>query len=221
MFRRSLFLVLAALGLVWAWGAYAHDPTAGVYKLVMLDAYGRPYGHATGFAVNPTTVVTASHVVEGAAAFLVGDGHRGAALVANGRDFLDLGLVRTSEPLHGPFYRLDCRRAPRGEPVRALGYPLDVDLGEYRGHVASNHPPRGDFPGAQALIVLDLPVSPGISGGPVFDVDGDVVGLISAGAAQPVLGDDRIFSLSATGLMVAGDAICLFLDAWGVDYARR
>lgn len=86
----------------------------------------------------------------------------------------DLALIRTSTRLDA--LSLDRREVRAGETVVALGSPLGLDGTTTTGVVSGR---RGQW------IQFSAEVSPGSSGGPVLDADGEVVGVTVAKAVAP------------------------------------
>jgi S1-C subfamily serine protease len=67
-----------------------------------------------------------------------------------------------------------------GDNVYALGYPLRATMGDEikltNGIISANSGFAGDISSYQ----ISVPVQPGNSGGPLFDADGNIVGIINA-----------------------------------------
>ncbi|ELY50099.1 peptidase S1 and S6 chymotrypsin/Hap [Natronolimnohabitans innermongolicus JCM 12255] len=75
-----------------------------------------------------------------------------------------------------------------GAEVLALGNPLGLDASISQGIISGvdrSLPSPGGF-SIPAAIQTDAPVNPGNSGGPLVDLDGDVVGVVFAGAGQTI-----------------------------------
>lgn len=129
-------------------------------------------GLGTGFLVAPGRIVTAAHVVEGAASVAIVQA--GAVLPAAvvGVDVgHDLAMLST-QAMDGHVFTMAPGAPPAGTAVAVVGHPLGEPLTITEGNVS-----RVD----QALwpnLQLDVSVSPGNSGGPVVTVDGSVVGLL-------------------------------------------
>jgi S1-C subfamily serine protease len=132
----------------------------------------------TGFHVNASTLVTASHVVEACARITLEDGTP-LGLIA--RDaLLDLAVLTSPRP--SPVWlRIDPEAAPRlGQTAHALGYPyrglIEGGLTVTNGNVSS----LGDPSNPRRRIMLSAPVQPGNSGGPLLSSAGDVLGVVVA-----------------------------------------
>lgn len=137
----------------------------------------------TGFIVSSDgAIITAAHGVDGCRSLTVAPS--GAPPVEtteiNVDKSVDLALLKTK--LSGPIHPLPLRNdpAPRvGEPVYLLGYPLQRPL--LPGHpsffeavVAGMGGLRGD----PQVFRLSILVLPGMSGAPVLDARGRVIGII-------------------------------------------
>ncbi len=171
------------------WPTYAEvfDRVAPVVVNVSVEGPETRVG--SGFAVSTTEVVTARHLVVDAGAVVVRD-IGGWALPAEvvGTDArTDLALLRVrggglqpavlgaSNPL-----RVGYTVIAIGNPY-GLGHSLAVGVVGHRGRRLSpdaDDGPRVDF------LQLSLPLNPGNSGGPIFDREGRVVGVLSGTHAQ-------------------------------------
>jgi hypothetical protein len=79
-------------------------------------------------------------------------------------------------------FPLSCRIPRVTEPVNVSGYPIDSSLVVVSGSVSSS-----DY-GAHNKLYMDARVLPGMSGGPVLDRDGAIVGIIYGYAKDVPLG---------------------------------
>lgn len=133
-----------------------------------------PDGHGSGFIIGatPTTLFlgTAAHVVK----------HPGLNIggipvsVVRTDSELDLAVVSIPRPA-GPVHVFKVAPAKLLEQVVAIGYAGGFDdVLRMAGQVASVNE-RGGF------IVVNTGVHPGMSGGPILDSAGDVVGVVSHG----------------------------------------
>ena len=128
-----------------------------------------PRGHGSGFAVTPDTIITAAHV----AAFGVDGIELRDGTTCEIQDVIvstryDVAAVRISG-CEVP--TLDIRRAPilEGASVHIAGNPQDLRWSISAGHVMDSD--EGD-------LVVDAVALPGMSGGPVTDDRGRVVGMV-------------------------------------------
>jgi len=136
----------------------------------------------TGFLVAPRLLLTNAHVVQHAREIRVSgfDGRcEGEPVVVD--DNCDLALVRVPEGFGGE--PLAFRTGPGvelGEAAIALGYPLAGLLGSgaqvAHGSVSGLLGPGED----SRVIQITTPIQGGSSGGPVFDLKGRVIGVVTA-----------------------------------------
>lgn len=147
-------------------------------------------GSGTGFAISSNgIIVTNYHVIENAktikirgvnsdfnktykAKVLVSDKNNDLALIQiDDYSFTSLGTI--------PF-ALKTKLANVGESIFALGYPLRAAMGDEikltNGIISSKTGFQGDITSYQ----VSAPVQPGNSGGPLFDNNGNVIGVINA-----------------------------------------
>lgn len=165
--------------------------------LVQARRDGALSGRGSGWVDDPGLIVTAAHVVNEGAGFVVGTGTqvRRASVVA-AAPCEDLAL------LQAPGWQGDARLdladdadVEQGETVLALGYPTGSSPGEEasstRGVVSaaltSLRDPAPDVPFYAEAVRTDTALDPGFSGGPLVDLDRNVVGV---NAAARTTGDD-------------------------------
>ena len=135
-------------------------------------------GVGSGFIVDPEgLIVTNDHVVRGADKITVtteGGRHYVAELV--GRDpKTDLALLRI-DGAGMPAVRFAARDADVGDWVIAIGNPFGLGHSATTGIVSARHRSIGAGP-YDDFLQIDAPVNRGNSGGPVFNVHGEVVGV--------------------------------------------
>lgn len=142
----------------------------------------------SGFLISSLgEILTNDHVVANATAIdvsLLGDGSRTYRAVVVARDPLsDVALIRLVQPPADlPFVRLgDSDLLEQGDWVMAIGNPFRL------GHTVTvgvvSHVGRVfelDGRGSQRMIQTDAAVNAGSSGGPLFNVRGEVIGITSA-----------------------------------------
>lgn len=132
-------------------------------------------GHGTcsgEFINNNGDILTARHCVDGFDEFEVQTADRRiyTAVVIATSAAHDLALIHIDRR-NTPFFRL-AETVERGQVVFVLGSPLGITDTLSTGIVARL---AGD------VTLLDCSVLPGNSGGPVMDVDGNLIGVVNAG----------------------------------------
>lgn len=144
--------------------------------LVMEDASGQPLSLGSGFFVRDGEIASNLHVVEGAArgyAKLVGQKTKydiqGITAVDSERDLVILKVSASGAPAL-PLGSSDAAQV--GESVYAVGNPQGLEGTFSQGIVSSIR----DV-GADKLLQITAPISPGSSGGPVLNGKGEVIGV--------------------------------------------
>lgn len=158
--------------------AIAKAANGAIVSVVMSDKDGQPVASGTGFLVSKDgRVVTNYHVIaEGSSAVvklpdgafydvdgvLVFDKHRDVAVIkAHGENFRTLTLGNSD-------------RLQVGEEIVAIGNPLSLESTVSNGIVSGIR--TSEAKGGKFLQVT-APISPGSSGGPLFNMAGEVVGI--------------------------------------------
>jgi tetratricopeptide (TPR) repeat protein len=145
---------------------------ASVVVVNTLDAQGKVKGQGSGVLLPSGKIATNYHVVEGGASYLVGRGKIfvRATLYAEDGD-KDICLL-DAKGITGKPVRLGKAAGLKvGVPVYAVGAPQGLELSLSDGIVAQL---RGGTP---PLIQTTAAISPGSSGGGLFDREGRLVGL--------------------------------------------
>ena len=162
----------------------------------------------TGFLITPRLIATVEHVIDGADSLLVQQGSRTVAtgtVVGYDRN-RDMALVLTSAPLPGTPLRLAAQAPAVGDPVIALGFPLDLPFTATQGSVSGLNrtiPIAGI--NRRQMIQTDAAINPGNSGGPLISLShGDVIGLVDAGSA----------SVNGIGFAVSAQVAAPLLSRW-------
>jgi serine protease Do len=140
-------------------------------------------GAGSGFIIDPSGfIVTNNHVVGSADAITVAmaDGTEYPAKLIGTDDLTDVALIKVTAPKPLPFVSWgDSRAMEVGDWVIAAGNPFGLGGSVTAGIVSA----RGRDIGASAFddyLQIDAPINPGNSGGPVFNTDGQVVGVNTA-----------------------------------------
>ena len=137
-----------------------------------LDAQGKVKGQGSGVLLPSGKIATNCHVVEGGTSYLVGRGKElvPATLYAEDGD-KDICLLDAKGITGKPVQLGKAASLKVGVPVYAVGAPRGLELSLSDGIVAQL---RGEPP---PLIQTTAAVSPGSSGGGLFDGEGRLVGL--------------------------------------------
>lgn len=136
-----------------------------------------PFGQGSGVIVQPEgLIVTNDHVVNGASRVEVVTASGGslAAEVLETDEFQDLAVLRPAgNPGPGVDLAQDSSGPPAiGQAVFAIGSPFGFQNTVTAGVVSAF---RDD--GGRPLIQFDAPVNPGNSGGGLFDLKGELIGI--------------------------------------------
>ena len=141
----------------------------------------------TGFALRNGYIVTNNHVVDGAVEIMIsgvdGDFTREITAKVIGVDKIsDLALLKLEDNSNvpNPPYSFMSATSNVGEDVYVLGYPLTQTMGEEikltNGIISAKSGYDGDVSNYQ----ISVPIQPGNSGGPMFDKNGNLVGVVCA-----------------------------------------
>ena len=143
----------------------------------------RPNGLGSGVSLEGGVVLTAAHVVKSAktVSLKTADGKTVPAEVMWVSAEYDVAFLHTDAKL--PTARLTCDEAAVGTEVRAVGAPLGVEFISSYGRIAGNSREIGPV---KSVLVTDITIIMGNSGGPLFDANGDVVGMMSAIMTAPI-----------------------------------
>jgi serine protease Do len=151
------------------------EVSPSIVRVHAADAFGRPLKQGSGVVVGPGRVITNCHVTSGAAQITVASGadSRSASVYIADEEFdlcsLDVGGLDAPAVMVGSVTSLRT-----GQRVFAIGAPLGLELTISEGIVSSlRETPNGK------MIQTTAPVSPGSSGGGLFDVEGKLVGIIT------------------------------------------
>lgn len=144
--------------------------------LVMEDSSGNPLSLGSGFFVGKNEIVTNLHVIAGAAkgyAKPIGQKNKLNILGINALDSLhDLVILKVDDS-DSPILNLgDSNKVQVGESVYAVGNPQGLE-GTFSQGIVSSIRQIDD----EKLLQITAPISPGSSGGPVLDQNGNVIGI--------------------------------------------
>ncbi|MBR1222608.1 Do family serine endopeptidase [Bradyrhizobium sp. U87765 SZCCT0131] len=139
-------------------------------------------GQGSGFFISADGyAVTNNHVVSGADKVEVttDDGKTYAAKVIGTDPRTDIALIKVDGRTDFPFAKLSEAQPRIGDWVLAVGNPFGLGGTVTAGIVSARGRDIGNGP-YDDFIQIDAPVNKGNSGGPAFNVDGEVVGVNTA-----------------------------------------
>ena len=147
----------------------------------------------TGFALKDKYVITNYHVVDGARTLKVrginGDFTKIYNAVVVAKDAThDMAIIRIEDDKFNGFgdipYTIKSGLSEVGEDIFVLGYPLMSTMGEEVKLTTGIISSRSGFQGDVSAYQISAPIQPGNSGGPLFDSNGDIVGIVNAKHGQ-------------------------------------
>lgn len=149
-------------------------------------------------------LVTNAHVLDGSGAVVTDNsGHEYNARIISidrARDLAVLQIVdQEFKPLKNLPYGIRRTQPDLGEELFTLGYPRD-EIVYNMGYLSAKTGYKGDTSSCQ----LSLTANPGNSGAPVFNKNGEIVGIISTRQSQT---DDVVFALKANNIFRMIDSL--------------
>ena len=161
--------------------AIAQEANGSVVSIVMSDKEGHPLAQGSGFVISKDgRIVTNYHVIKNGSSavikfpdgvFFVVDG-----VLASDKD-RDVAIIKA----HGNDFRAltlgDSNRLQVGEEVVAIGSPLSLESTVSNGIVSAIRTVEDE---GGKFLQITVPISPGSSGGPLFNMSGKVVGITTS-----------------------------------------
>lgn len=162
----------------------------------------------TGFAISSNgIIVTNYHVIQGASNITVKGinadpvkGYKAKVLISDQTNDLCIIQVIDKEftTLGQIPYTIKTKTAEVGEEVFVLGYPLRSSMGDEIKLTTGVISSKTGINGAVTDYQFSAPVQPGNSGGPLFDKQGNVIGIVSAKHKQA---DNASYAIKANYLL--------------------
>jgi S1-C subfamily serine protease/antitoxin component YwqK of YwqJK toxin-antitoxin module len=167
-------------------------------------------GNGSGFFINEKGfIATNYHVVKDAnfiqvEFFLNGIKKAYSAKVINVDKLNDIAIIKITDidfkPLPKIPYSFSSNIRDVGTSVFTLGYPLALDLmGEEIKFTDGKISAKTGFQGDVTVYQVSVPVQPGNSGGPLFDNDGNLIGIVSSGLSKAI-SENVNYAIKATYL---------------------
>ena len=163
----------------WSISAVSERYAPAVVKIMALDEAGRTVGSGSGFFVNNRgAVATNYHVLDSSskAVVVTMKGEEGEVVgISHADPKVDLLIAETSFQSTLPVTLGDSDKVIVGESVLVMGHAPG-----WNGTLSTGVISQVRKAGRLALLQLTAPILPGCSGGPVFNILGDVVGIVTA-----------------------------------------
>jgi Tfp pilus assembly protein PilF len=183
--RRALFAMAWGLWLIGDCTAEDLDPEAitvqnaqAVLLIIAGDASGTVL-QGSGCVVDQAQglVLTTAHQVSGVSTVrgLTQDNEAFVFTIVNVDSDRDLAVLRTKQPLPDAAELGDPDELNPGAGVVALSSPQGIAFSTHIGYVTNTRYERHGF----NVLLTDLPLTGGSSGGPVFNSQGQLIGLVS------------------------------------------
>jgi S1-C subfamily serine protease len=122
----------------------------------------------------------------------------------------DIGLVK-GKFNNKQYLNIKTDGAELGEQIVTFGYPLSQDLSDSvkltQGIVSSLSGPDNNY----SQIQIDAAIQPGNSGGPVLNMNGQVVGIASAGLSKLYMAAKAAYIPENVNFAVAAQSLTTFL----------
>jgi serine protease Do len=199
--------------------APGHDPFQEYFDKFFEGPHQRPQKQrnlGTGFIISDDGyIITNNHVVKDADEIKVklSDGREFAGDVKGRDDKLDLALVKIDAKGHLPVAPLgDSDKMEVGDWVMAIGNPFGLSQTVTAGIISAQGRVIGSGP-YDDFIQTDASINPGNSGGPLFNTEGEVIGINTAivaggqgiGFAIPInMAKEILPQLKSTGKVTRG-----------------
>jgi tetratricopeptide (TPR) repeat protein len=182
-----------------------------VVSVVTYNAKNEPLMSGSGFFIRPGEVVTNLHVIEGAARAeirtLDGKGKTyNVAGTLNIDEEGDIALLSVDVPQDRPrAVRLAEEMPEEGESIFVIGNPLRLEGSVSNGIVSAVR----EVPNLGKIIQITAPISHGNSGSPLFNMKGQVIGIVSIKVTNGqninlALGAARLEALKSGKLLTFG-----------------
>ncbi len=161
--------------------AISREANGAIVSIVMSDKDGHPIAQGSGFLISKDgRVVTNYHVIR--------NGRSALVKLPNGTFFTVDGVLASDKirdvaviEAHGSDFRTltlgDSDRLQVGEEVVAIGNPLSLESTVSNGIVSAIRTVEDE---GGKFVQITAPISPGSSGGPLFNMAGQVVGITTS-----------------------------------------
>ena len=199
----------------WLLPIYSHAAPYDYTKSAVYITTTAEEGHGTGIYIGDNKVLTAAHVAK-----QMGDdkllelqdqsGHKVTAKALWIDSAYDVALLQIEDMNSFTVEKaqISCEVPKIGDNLESVGNPGHFHFAHTWGRVSDSADKIGPW---KNVFVTDMNTFPGQSGGPVFNDDHKVVGLI-LGALMTFKDEEGGMALSHFGLVVPGNTLCKLIN---------
>ena len=172
-------------------------------------------GSGSGFFISRAGhIATNYHVVDGMTKFQVeyyqnGKKYTYPAKVISTDPSNDMAIIRIDHKDYSTIpeipYKFATKTKEVGTDVFTLGYPLTFIMGEEIKYTRGEISAKSGFQGDIRTYQISVPITNGNSGGPLFDYDGNIVGITSSGLRKDIA-DNVNYAIKSIYLQTLIDA---------------
>jgi len=143
-------------------------------------------GIGSGVLISDSKVITAAHVIQTASSAVVEflSGKRFTSKVIASSPAADVALLQLEEiPDDAVVARLaDSENVSIGDKIFVIGAPYGIGHALTVGYISTRHKPNTLFGGFESgeFFQTDAAINQGNSGGPIFNMHGEVIGIVSS-----------------------------------------
>ena len=179
-----------------------------------------PKTSGSGFVVSREGyIVTNHHVIEGCSQIdgtIQGQRETLTLVQTDPRNDLALLKMKTTPSATGTFR--DGAKLRAGDSVVAVGYPLHGLLSSEANVTAGTISSLTGIGGDSSIVQITAPIQPGNSGGPLLDMNGNVIGIVVAQLNALKVGKMTGSLPQNVNFAVNSTTVRAFLDSMSVDY---
>jgi serine protease Do len=185
------------------------------------EQFGMPgRGVGSGFVYDDKGhIVTNNHVVEDAEKIEVKfyDGVEVKATVVGADKHSDIAVIKVENTTYPPLPRADSSKLKVGELVMAVGSPFELSQSVTTGIISALERNAVGINEYESFIQTDAPINRGNSGGPLVDMNGNVIGVNSAIVSGSTGNDGIGFAIP---MNLASSVANMLIKDGKVHYAR-
>jgi TPR repeat protein len=177
----------------------------------------------TGFVINTNAhIVTNHHVISDCKRIeIINSKINSRAKVLFADEINDLAVIKSNSPVNSYAFLRGGRGIRVGADIITVGYPLGTTLGESVKVTTGNISSVTGFANDTTIMQITAPIQLGNSGGPVLDMSGNVVGVVSAKINELAVVKETGSLLQNINLAIKSQTLQMFLDAHQIDYKMK